>query len=284
MKVHVLHLPEHEFTSATGLYIASALNRVLNGNYSYGEQLSSSDLKNQKIYISLPVRNDELAFDYMESYIRELEQERIRELDAYLRATGLNDYELTPEEKSCIKIMENGGGNYKEFKIGELFRTYTGDVDLQNKDLTETGEYFINSGVQNQGIKGRTIRKARIFNENTLTVDFFGNCYYRDFKYKLATHNHVFSLSSDVLRNQEVSLYVATTFSYLRSCHSFNEMLTQTILKNKCVVLPVTVDGEINYQTMELYVRAIEKLSIRSIVDWKDRIIETTKSLVDKNI
>ena len=39
MKVHVLHLPEHEFTSATGLYIASALNRVLNGNYSYGEQL-----------------------------------------------------------------------------------------------------------------------------------------------------------------------------------------------------------------------------------------------------
>ena len=177
-----------------------------------------------------------------------------------------------------------GGGNYKEFKIGELFRTYTGDVDLQNKDLTETGEYFINSGVQNQGIKGRTIRKARIFNENTLTVDFFGNCYYRDFKYKLATHNHVFSLSSDVLRNQEVSLYVATTFSYLRSCHSFNEMLTQTILKNKCVVLPVTVDGEINYQTMELYVRAIEKLSIRSIVDWKDRIIETTKSLVDKNI
>ena len=110
MKVHVLHLPEHEFTSATGLYIASALNRVLNGNYSYGEQLSSSDLKNQKIYISLPVRNDELAFDYMESYIRELEQERIRELDAYLRATGLNDYELTPEEKSCIKIMEKWGG------------------------------------------------------------------------------------------------------------------------------------------------------------------------------
>ena len=110
MKVHVLQIPKHEFTYATGLYVASALNRVLNGNYSYGEQLSSSDLKKQQIYISLPVHNKELAFDYMESYIRELEQERIRELDAYLKATGLNDYELTPEEKESIKNMQSGGG------------------------------------------------------------------------------------------------------------------------------------------------------------------------------
>lgn len=109
MKVHVLQIPKHEFTYATGLYVASALNRVLNGNYSYGEQLSSSDLKKQQIYISLLVHNKELAFDYMESYIRELEQERIRELDAYLKATGLNDYELTPEEKESIKNMQSGG-------------------------------------------------------------------------------------------------------------------------------------------------------------------------------
>ena len=39
--------------------------------------------------ILLPSYNDKLAFDYMESYIRELEQERIRKLYAYLRATGL---------------------------------------------------------------------------------------------------------------------------------------------------------------------------------------------------
>lgn len=65
-----------------------------------------------------------------------------------------------------------------EFKIGELFESYTGDVDLQNRDLTDEGEYFINSGVMNQGIKGRTTRKAKIFNEGSLTIDFFGNCYY----------------------------------------------------------------------------------------------------------
>lgn len=164
-----------------------------------------------------------------------------------------------------------------------MFESYTGDVDLQNRDLTDEGEYFINSGVMNQGIKGRTTRKAKIFNEGSLTIDFFGNCYYRDFKYKLATHNHVFSLSSDVLRNQEVSLYVATTFSYLRACHSFNEMLTQGILKKNYIALPINDNGGIDYEFMGFLIRGISKVAIKSVVDWKDRIIETTKFLVGKN-
>lgn len=185
------------------IYIAQALQKSIKLKYGYDNKATWEKVKNNTLV--LPSINDLPCTKFMESYIRELEQERIRELDAYLKATGLNDYELTPEEKNCIKIMQSGGVKYKEFKIGELFESYTGDVDLQNRDLTDEGEYFINSGVMNQGIKGRTTRKAKIFNEGSLTIDFFGNCYYRDFKYKLATHNHVFSLSSDVLLNDRKS-------------------------------------------------------------------------------
>lgn len=167
-----------------------------------------------------------------------------------------------------------GGGKYKEFIIGDLFETFAGDVDLQNRDLTNTGEYFINSGVMNQGIKGRTTRKARIFNEGSLTIDFFGNCFYRDFKYKLATHNHVFSLQSDILKNQEISLYIAATFYYMKKCHSFNEMLTQTILKNYSIVLPVKDNDEIDYEFMDFFIKAVEKLCIKSVVLWLTGKIE----------
>ena len=61
-------------------------------------------------------RNDEneaenraytLAFDYMESYIKELEAERIQELEAYLKVTGLNDYTLTEQEQAALKAFEN---------------------------------------------------------------------------------------------------------------------------------------------------------------------------------
>ena len=266
------------------LYVATIWKKQI-PNYGYSRHWKYA----KSCLLKLPMYNGELAFDYMESYIRELEQERIRELeqerirelDAYLKATGLNDYELTSEEKNSIEIMQNGGGKYKEFIIGDLFETFAGDVDLQNRDLTNTGEYFINSGVMNQGIKGRTTRKARIFDEGSLTIDFLGNCFYRDFKYKLATHNHVFSLQSDILKNQEISLYIAATFSYMKKSHSFNEMLTQTILKNYSIVLPVKDNDEIDYEFMDFFIKAVEKLCIKSVVDWKDRIIQTTKNVVN---
>lgn len=272
-KIKIAELKGHKLTEKIAIYFIVSIRKKFS-EFKWGQNSF-----NESILLDLPLllpvnTKFEIDFDYMESYIRELEQERIRELDAYLKATGLNDYELTPKEKNSIEIMQNGGGKYKEFIIGDLFETFAGDVDLQNRDLTNTGEYFINSGVMNQGIKGRTTRKARIFNEGSLTIDFFGNCFYRDFKYKLATHNHVFSLQSDILKNQEISLYIAATFYYMKKCHSFNEMLTQTILKNYSIVLPVKDNDEIDYEFMDFFIKAVEKLCIKSVVLWLTGKIE----------
>ena len=71
----------------------------------------------KKSLISLPVlpsRNEnkfEIAFEYMESYIKELEAERLEELEAerleeleaYLLTTGLKDYKLTEQEKVILQ-------------------------------------------------------------------------------------------------------------------------------------------------------------------------------------
>ena len=40
----------------------------------------------------------------MQERIAELEQERIAELDAYLAASGLDDYELTDEDKEILSL------------------------------------------------------------------------------------------------------------------------------------------------------------------------------------
>ena len=96
MKVHVLVIPNYSYTRETALYIITALNKVLNDQFSYGEQLSSSDLKNNSLYISLPVtKAGEIDFEYMVSYIRELV--------AYLKVTGLTDYKLTADEEQFLE-------------------------------------------------------------------------------------------------------------------------------------------------------------------------------------
>lgn len=172
------------------------------------------------------------------------------------------------------------GGNLRKFKIGDLFEGKTGDTDLQQKDANNRGHLFINSGVQNLGIKGRTDRLARIFPKNTITIDFWGNAYYRDFEYKLATHNHVFSLSGNVIRNEKVGLYLSATMSYMPHFFSYNNMGTWNKIKEHYISLPATKTGDPDYEFMETYIRALEKVVIKGVVDWKDRIIKTTRDIV----
>ena len=46
------------------------------------------------------------------------------------------------------------------------------------------------------------------------------------------------------------------------------------------VTLPVASDGNINFDYMERYIRAIEKLTITNIVKYKDKMIATTRKVV----
>ena len=85
--------PREGINKYQGLYIQSNLN-FLKKKFLYNNMCSFGKIKDEVIL--LPSYNDKLAFDYMENYIRELEQDRIRELDAYLKATGLNDYSMNP--------------------------------------------------------------------------------------------------------------------------------------------------------------------------------------------
>ena len=110
MKVHVvkfkkceaLAFKEIEFTNYSGLYISSCIKNILRGKFGYGNQLSSSKLRDGKFKILLPTLGGEINFSFMEKFIEELERERVEELDAYLRATGLKNYELTDAEKSAL--------------------------------------------------------------------------------------------------------------------------------------------------------------------------------------
>lgn len=285
------------------LYVISCIRKSAGNGWSYAVKFNRALVK--ELPIELPVIEspdadheytvDDIDYEYMQERIAELEQERIAELDAYLVASGLDDYELTDEDKEILSLSPesasdeagaseadfgNGKVRFKKFALGTLFTSSTGDVDLQQKDINGKGEFFINSGVENRGIKGRTDRPARIFPANTITVDFWGNAYYRDFEYKMATHNHVFSLAGDAIRNRHVGMYIVGILSRLPKLFSYNNMATWNKLKNIEVSLPVTLNGDIDFDYMERYIRAIEKLAIADVVKFKDKLITTTRQVI----
>lgn len=137
---------------------------------------------------------------------------------------------------------------FKNFALADLFEFSTGDVDLQQKDVNGKGCFFINSGLSNRGIKGKTDRSAKIFPANTITVDFWGNAYYRDYEYKLATHNHVFSLAGPVIKNKSIGLYLECLLSKSSVLFSYNNMATQNKLKGLEISLPVVESSEPDHE------------------------------------
>lgn len=233
--------------------------------------------------VVLPIASStgKIDFQYMEDQVKVLEQDRVKALDnyltVYLTVTGLDDYKLTKNDKNILSTLPRT----KSFTIGELMVGQTGDVDIQNKDISDQGEWFINSGVTNRGIKGKTTRKAKIFPGNTITIDFFGNANYRSEPYKLATHNHVFSYSGDVIKNEKVGLYLVSTMRFLTSKYSYSNMATRKSLKDEILELPIDAQGNIDFKYMEYYIKAIQKLTIKNVVKYKDEVIDKTKEIIN---
>ena len=268
------------------LFILSALKKTIRFRFDWSNKAGWEKIKNEEIL--LPFLNGEIYFSYMEKYIEELEAIRIQELEAYLVATGLKNYHLTKYDEEVLdkfnRLFESSLDKLTDridrFTLEYLFNAETGDVDLQQSDINDKGTYFINSGLQNNGVKGKTDKPAKVFPANTITVDFWGNAFYRNFDYKMATHNHVFSLSGASIKNEQVGLYLVSSMSYLSKIYSYNNMGTWNKMKKLEIELP-TFKDKIDYKFMEDFIYAIEKIVIKDLVIWADKKIEAIKQNAD---
>ncbi|NJS41455.1 hypothetical protein HC766_03770 [Candidatus Gracilibacteria bacterium] len=119
---NILVMKMSNLTKNQKIFIGCQINSLSYGGYSGYPRKET--LKNDKI--QLPTKNGEIDFEFMESFIAELEAERVAELEAYLVATGLRDYNLTTEEEKVLEQFKSGDFNWGEFKIGELFNIATG--------------------------------------------------------------------------------------------------------------------------------------------------------------
>ena len=312
-KIKVMVLRNHELNDKLAQYFITVITKAFStfawGQSSFNEKI----LKATKIV--LPVAEspdpdheytiDDIDFEYMQERIAELEQERIAELDAYLAASGLDDYELTDEDKEILSLSPESapdkvgtsevdfgnGQKFKKLRIGDIFSWMNGNVDLKKEHVNGRGYPLISSGLANMGIIGRTDAEARIIPADTITVDMFGNAFYRDFEYKEVTHARVFTLVPNGFHlNRKTGLYIVSSLSFLSKEFSYNNMCSYAKIESEKVILPVIESSDPNHEYtaddidfgyMERYIRAIEKLAIADVVKYKDKLIETTKQIAE---
>lgn len=275
-----------------GLYICSAINQWLRGAQFEGyHTLKMADLKKQQLI--LPVTPSGTPdFEYMEERIRELEEERIRELEAYLKVTGWSDATLTDEEQMALNKMNNGGITWKKFRVGDLFKINTGSLvskrylNANPGNVPRISVTTVDNGVIGYFDDTVDIPNIRYY-KNFISVNFFGNVFYHPDKASVEMKVHVLQLKSGKALNRKIAMFLCGALSKVfdNGTYSYGNQLSSSKLKNNAfyIALPVTSAGDIDFDFMENYITAIEKQSIRGVIEYKDKVIQTTKNIVNAN-
>lgn len=302
MKVHCLKPVNHELKEEEGLYLVSCLKKLFTNN-SYGYQTSSTDLPEMKVV--LPVTADGTPdWNYMTKYIQELEAKYIQELDAYLVTTGLDDYELTEEDKAILATKLTVDGNTgegwkaaREFAISDVFEMYKGKR-LTKAEHIEGTTPFIGSTDSNNGITDY-IGQEPIFRENAITISYngsVGQVFYQEEPFWASDDINVLYLKEHLL-NAELFSYLGGALKKAGRQFSYSYKWNMSRMKDTKIILPITLENGVplvdkkhtyhpygyipDWNYMECYIKAMEKVVIADVVKYKNEKLVALKEFVN---
>ena len=283
---HIQNLvPKFEpFNRAIASMIISACRVATSTLYDYGNKFNRDSMNKTKIH--LPTQNGKIDFAFMENFIAELEAERIAELEAeriaeleaYLQATGLQDYTLTKEEEEALQGFE--GVEWQTYNLEELFGKSTRGRRLKSADRVSGNLPFVTAGEANEGISDFIGNDVIVFSENTTTIDMFGSAKYRNYKY--GGDDHIAVVHTEKLP-KFASIFVTTAIHKVSNAgqFSYSRNFYAKDADELNISLPST-QGDPLYSYMEVFIRAVQKLVIKEVVQYADRKIAATREVVTK--
>ncbi len=301
--------PKFEINHKIGLFL-STLFFGYPKKFGYENMCSWAKIKNDKVILPLkPTANaqtlDGIDFDFMETFIAELEQCRLAELEAYLKATGLSNTTLSSDEENALNVFNNnnsggGGGNtprgltWQSFKLGDLFEI---EKTLSfNKDaLTQGQDYdYITRTSQNQGVLQTTgfvnaenLNPPFTWSLGLLQMDFFyrkKSWYAGQFMRKITPKTEI-----ENKINSRIAHYFTTLLNALKRPllsvlvrdidKTFREQKIQLPLKPTANTQTL---NDIDFNFMHTFINALMKQTIQGVAQYCGAKIQATKEIISQ--
>lgn len=240
----------------------------------------------KNISIKLPeIADGEIDFDFMESFIAELEAERVAELEAervaelsaYLTVSGLDNYELSNDEEDALKNFQSL--KWDTYNLEKLFGKSTRGKRLKGDDRIAGTLPFVTAGEASEGISAYISNEVEVFEKNTTTIDMFGSAKYRNYIY--GGDDHIAVVHTENLPKY-ASIFVTTAIH--KSSHNgqfdYGHNFYAKDADALYISLPVNEAGNPDYDKMAIIISAIHKLVIKDVVAYSNRKIKATKAVV----
>ena len=284
-------IPKFDLTESSILFFSTILNQqkkvllsvlVRNVDETFNNLQIQLPLKENALAFSNPCDNiKNIDFDFMESFIRELEEERIRELNAYLLATGLKDYALSSEEEKALEAFRTV--QWGEFEFKQIFNNIKQGRRLKKEDQKEGTIPFVMSGTTNTGVVGYISNPVASFPSNSITVDIFGNTFYRNFDFGAGDDTGVYWNDKENYSKDEMLFFTAAMGKSLFGKFDYGNKLRSSQSFDIKMQLP-TKNNKPDYATMKTFIKAVEKLVIKDVVLYADNKIAATKNVVKRDL
>ena len=267
---HIQHfIPKFKpFNRSIAYMIISSCRKVTTNKYDYGSKFNRKEMNNT--IISLPITSvKKIDFDFIEEFIAELEERSVAELEAWLRAAGFEDYNLTEREQIALKEIDEL--EYQIFNVEELFGKSTRGKRLKSADRVTGSLPFVTAGETDEGISAFVGNRVTIFPANTTTIDMFGSAKYRNYEY--GADDHIAVVHTQRLQ-EDAAIFVTSAIH--KSSHNgqfdYGKNFYAKDADTLNIMLPA--NGVVpDYSKMATIISAVKKLVIKDVAEYANKKI-----------
>ena len=268
-------IPKIEITKEVAPFFTAVLNHQKPILLSVLVRYVDDTFRNLKV--KLPVKNGKIDFDFMESFIAELEAERVAELSAYLKISGLDDYVLNDEEKYALDNYDKL--EWGTFNLEKLFGKSTRGKRLKSSDRIPGNLPFVTAGEADEGVSDFIGNNVYVFSKNTTTIDMFGSAKYRNYEY--GGDDHIAVVHTEKLP-MDAAIFV--TSSIHKTSHNGQFDYGKNFYAKDADALDIKLpimNGKPDYHKMQIIISAIRKTVIKDVVQFSEKKIDATKQVID---
>ena len=234
--------------------------------------------------VQLPVKDGKIDLNFMESFVAQLEAERIAQLEAYLAISGFDNYELSEEELNALQEYSNL--EFYEFNVLDVFTVKNTSNLLLSDIVKNSGKTpYLCASSENNSVSSyieydkKYLEKGNciFIGGKTFVVSYQENDFFSN-----DSHNLALYLKNQNDQTKLNQLFIATCVSKSLSYkYSWGNSVSKTKIKCDKISLPV-IDGKPNFEIMKTFISAIQKLVIKDVVIYSDRKIAATKEAISK--
>ena len=258
MKIHGIKPCGYELKSESALFLIPLIKNF-SFKYSYGYQLSTRILVNQKLM--LPINSQgQPNWQFMEDYIKQEQKQQAQKIIDYYEHKLV---ELAADVVGLDKVK------WKTFRFTEVFQEIQRGKRLTKANQTNGPKPYISSTSENNGVDAFIGNETGVRKfEDVLTLansGSVGSTFYQQFEF--VASDHVTALKSENA-DKYAYLFLSTVVKRLEKKYSFNREINDTRIKREKIILPADKQGNPDFQYMSDFVKKLELDKVQEVLEY----------------